>query len=111
MSKASKVYNSVTPMALGAIVIMNLVLVWLNLEGINNQSMLLKQIDNATDQNEEILRHVQNNTEIALENQKIALSNQQIALNTSQVNQGIARTNQELLTNITMLTQTLNATN
>lgn len=59
-TKKEKVLNSISPAALVAIVIMNLLLIYLMFETLNTQSQILKQI--------------KDNTEIALTNQELGLN-------------------------------------
>jgi hypothetical protein len=59
-STKEKVINSISPAALVAIVIMNLLLIFLMFENLENQTR--------------ILQDVQENTELTLENQQLALN-------------------------------------
>lgn len=59
-TRKEKVLNSISPAALVAIVAMNLFLIYLMYETLGNQT--------------DILRHIENNTQIALTNQKIGLN-------------------------------------
>jgi cell division protein FtsL len=60
LTKKEKVLNSISPAALVAIVIMNLLLIYLTFETLNTQT--------------EIITQIKNNTDIAIQNQKIGLN-------------------------------------
>ena len=66
MSKATKIYNNVSPFSLVAIVALNFLLIYLNLVNLENQSTILKDI---------------------AENTEIELVNQELGLNISNANQ------------------------
>ena len=59
-TKKERVLNSISPAALVAIVIMNLLLIYLTFETLNTQT--------------EIITQIKNNTDIAIQNQKIGLN-------------------------------------
>ena len=60
MAKASEIYYKLSPFSLVAIVMLNFLLIYLNLVNLENQTILLREI--------------QDNTEIALENQQLGLN-------------------------------------
>ena len=59
-SKGNKVYSIISPVSLIAIVMLNFLLIYLNLVNLENQTIILRQIEE--------------NTELAIENQHIGLN-------------------------------------
>ena len=59
-SKGNRVYSIISPVSLVAIVMLNFLLIYLNLVSIENQTVILRQI--------------QENTELAIQNQQIGLN-------------------------------------
>lgn len=60
MTRAADIYYKLSPLSLIAIVMLNFLLIYLNLVNLENQSQILKDI--------------QENTEIALQNQELGLN-------------------------------------
>jgi hypothetical protein len=81
-NKAADIYYKISPFSLVAIVMLNFLLIYLNLVNLDNQSRILEDIE---------------------ENTQIALNNQEIGLNVSNVNQ-------DMLENILMIQAKANET-